>query len=180
MTKIIYIVHSTTGDNEKGIVSGQYDCPLSERGINQAKNLFQDLSKIVLDFGEIYCSPLSRAVQTAAILFPQKNITSDKRLMEINYGSLTQNPVAIIEKIRSKYIDEPMPEGESYQDVKNRIQSFLDDHQDKDSITIISHQATQLALEVLCNNKDWPTAFSTDWREKKQWQPYWIYHYTKK
>lgn len=74
--------------------------------------------------------------------------------------------------------DSPFPNGESYQDVKQRIQTFLDflkAEYDGKHIAIVAHQAPQLALEVLCNNKTWKEAFETDWRRTKTWKPGWEY-----
>lgn len=180
MTKIIYIVHSTTIDNERGIASGRTNTNLSERGIQQARNLHGILLLSLEEFGKIYCSPLQRAIRTAIIIFPKNAIHYDSRLMEMDYGELSLEPADKINKISLEYIKKQMPHGESYQDVANRMLAFLQEHRDEDVITIVAHQATQLALEVLCNKKDWETAFATNWRLKKEWQPFWVYEYTER
>lgn len=177
MTKIVYIVHSTTIDNEASIVSGQKDCLLSPLGKSQAKYLSSTLQNVQETLGQIFCSTLDRAKQTGVILFPNSPIHYDPRLMEINYGSQTHSPVNLIMTHRIDYISSPYPNGESYLDVEKRMRSFLEDHRCLEAITLISHQAPQLALEVICNRKKWEMALSEDWRIEKKWQPYWIYEY---
>lgn len=85
MTLVYYIVHSTSTDNEKGIVSGHFDCPLSDLGKKQAQELSFALRKSKVNFGKIYSSPLKRAYEAASTLFPQEEIILDDRLMEIDY-----------------------------------------------------------------------------------------------
>ncbi len=177
MTFINYIVHSTSTDNEKGIVSGNYDCPLSSLGKRQAHELMLLLNENNNNFGTIYSSPSQRAYETASILFPQEKISIDPRLMEIDYGNRTHYPKTEIDMIRNEYVKEPFPNGESYEDVKKRMSEFLESVSELPIITIISHQAPQLALECFAKNCSFQTAFREDWRLKKNgWQPYWVYN----
>ena len=72
----------------------------------------------------------------------------------------------------------PFPSGESYKDVESRISKFLEFLTNKykeTSVAIIAHQAPQLALEVLLNNKTWTQALEDDWRIHGEWQPGWNY-----
>jgi len=73
---------------------------------------------------------------------------------------------------------EKFPEGESYENVKNRIADFLSYLKkdfDGQSIAIVSHKAPQLSLDVLLKGKTWKEAFAEDWRKRKAWQPGWDY-----
>jgi broad specificity phosphatase PhoE len=174
--KIQYIVHSTTLDNQSGIVSGWHDCPLSPLGIEQAHNLHLKLQS--LEAGSIFVSPLLRAKQTAEILFTNVHIQEDDRLKEIHYGLFTHKAKHLIDDQRKKYITERFPEGESYLDVEERIKKFLLDNQHIPLITVISHQAPQLALEVICHGISWENALLNDWRLVKiSWKPFWIYEF---
>jgi len=68
--------------------------------------------------------------------------------------------------------------GESYEDVKERISDFLKylkANFDNKSVAIVAHKAPQLALEVILKNKNWEMAFAEDWRKTKSWQPGWEY-----
>ncbi len=174
-TKIIYFVHGTTIDNEKGKSTGWVPGELSQTGIKQAKELKNKTSN--KNFEVMFCSDLKRAVDSANLGFKGDcKIIEDKRLRECNYGDLNQADAGLVDY--SKHILEPFPNGESLQDVEKRIKDFIEmikrDYQGK-SIAIMAHKAPQLALEVLLKNKTWEQAIRQDWRKKKAWQPGWIY-----
>jgi alpha-ribazole phosphatase/probable phosphoglycerate mutase len=80
--------------------------------------------------------------------------------------------------MQEKSINTPMPNGESYEDVKARVNDFLNSiREDFDGrhIAIVAHKAPQLALDVLLKGMTWDEAFANDWRKKKAWQPGWEY-----
>ena len=80
--------------------------------------------------------------------------------------------------MQEDFIDERFPDGESYEDVKERMADFLEDLKidcEGKHVAIVAHKAPQLALDVLIKNKSWEEAFSEDWRKKKAWQPGWEY-----
>lgn len=176
MTLVYYIVHSTSEDNEKGLVAGHYDSPLSALGKKQARELYLSLRTNKINFGKIYSSPLKRAYDTARILFPYEEITLDNRLREIDYGNYTHFSKSEIDNTRHNYIQIPFPQGESYEDVKISMIKFLREVFELPAITIVSHQAPQLALECLTKFISFQEAFAQDWRRKQNaWQPFWIY-----
>lgn len=175
--KITYFVHGTTVDNEENKSSGWNDAKLSELGIQQSK----DLAKLTSDktFDAVFTSDLSRAVESAKLTWgDQYTVFADKRLRECNYGDLNGKDSDIVEPMQEKSITTPMPNGESYEDVKARINSFLEDLK-KDyegkHIAIVAHKAPQLALDVLLKHMSWEDAFASDWRKTKAWQPGWEY-----
>jgi len=63
---IILVRHGECEGNVKGIFRGRTDFPLNERGVEQAKDLAQELKNFPIKY--IYSSPLNRAVQTAEII----------------------------------------------------------------------------------------------------------------
>ena len=177
MIKITYFVHGTTLDNENHKSSGWNDAKLSDLGIIQSK----DLTKLTADklFDAVFTSDLSRAIDSAHLAWgdtcPQY---SDKRLRECNYGDLNGEDSGIVEPMQEKSINTPMPNGESYEDVKARVNDFLNSiREDFDGrhIAIVAHKAPQLALDVLLKGMTWDEAFANDWRKKKAWQPGWEY-----
>lgn len=176
-TKITYFVHGTTTDNEKKVSSGWYDVELSELGKAQAKEL-GELTK-EKHFDVVFCSDLQRAVDSAKLAWGDTyKIIADARLRECNYGDYNAKPSAIVEPLQEKAITTPLPNGESYEMVKDRIKSFLDDvkrEYDGKHVAIIAHKAPQLALDVLLKNMSWEEAFAHDWRKTKSWQPGWDY-----
>ena len=175
--KIIYFVHGTTSDNEKCISSGWKDVELSELGIKQSKELKNQIKG--KKFDAVFCSDLKRAVKSAEITWlGDVKIILDKRLRECNYGEFNGKSSDIVEPMQEKCIDNPFPDGESYEDVKTRVSDFLKDlknNYDGKSIAIVSHKAPQLALDVLLKRKTWKEAFEEDWRKRKAWQARWEY-----
>lgn len=175
--KITYFVHGTTTDNLKDISSGWKDVELSEKGIIQSKELIQKIGNKKFDI--VFCSDLKRAIDSAEISFKGKfPIKQDKRLRECNYGDFNGKASEIVEPIQEKSITKKFPNGESYEDVKVRIKSFLDflkKNYNNKHVAIVAHKAPQLALDVLLKGKTWGQAFADDWRKKKAWQPGWDY-----
>jgi len=176
---IIYFVHGTTFDNEKGLASGWKNSRLSPLGIKQAK----ELKKIVgaKKFAAVFCSDLIRASVTAKIAFGSKlNPIKDQRLRECNYGRYNGYSSDIVEKIQLRSIIKKFPGGESYNDVKKRMKDFLDyltDNFDNQTVAVVSHKAPQLALEVLTKKINFKQALALDWRKIGSWQPGWKYRW---
>lgn len=175
--QITYFVHGTTTDNEKELSSGWFDVELSELGKNQSINLKEQIKDKKFDV--VFCSDLKRAIDSAKLTFEgNTSIIIDPRLRECNYGTYNSKPSAIVEPIQEKKITERFPEGESYEDVKSRIDNFLEylkQNYDGKNIAIVAHKAPQLALDVLLKNKTWTEAFAEDWRKTKAWKPGWKY-----
>lgn len=176
MTKITYFVHGTTTDNEQDLATGWQGGELSALGIRQS----QELGRLVADrkFDAVFCSDLKRAVDSANLAFGDKYvIVQNKRLREVNYGDFTGLPVTFKDKM-DEYIDAPFPNGERLKDVEKRLADFLnflrEDYGGK-HIAVMSHQAPQLALEVLLKNKSWQQAIAKDWRHTGSWQAGWEY-----
>ncbi len=175
--QITYFVHGTTEDNEREISSGWSDVDLSKLGVRQSAELKDKIN--VKDFAIVFCSDLKRAVHSAERTFKKSvEIMQDARLRECNYGDYNGQLSSIVVPLQEQYIQKRFPNGESYEDVKNRISEFLNDVKQKyknKHIAIVAHQAPQLALDVLLKGKTWGQAFREDWRVTKAWQPGWQY-----
>lgn len=175
--KITYFVHGTTTDNEKGLSSGWNDVELSALGVRQSKELTEKTKD--MHFDVVFTSDLSRAINSAKLTWGDSyQIITDKRLRECDYGDLNGKPSDKVEPLQEESITTPMPNGESYEMVKQRIQDFLDflktDYGGQ-HIAIVAHKAPQLALDVLTKGMTWEEAFNNDWRKTKSWQPGWKY-----
>jgi len=174
---ITYFVHGSTPDNENGISSGIKDISLSELGRKQSIDLTDQIKD--QKFNVVFCSDLKRAVESAKLTFDSKvEIIQDKRLRECNYGDFNGKPSEIVEPMQEENIIKKFPNGESYEDVKERIQDFLKylkANFDGQNVAIVSHKAPQLALEVVLNGRTWEQTFNEDWRKRKAWQPGWKY-----
>ncbi len=151
--EIVFETHSLTTDNERGIATGWLDGRLSEAG----KLFASEMGRRRRDenIAAVFTSDLHRAAETAEIAFSGSGIPVHRelRLRECNYGALNGIPVSQLEAERSLHIDVPFPDGESYQQVVDRVRSFLDDLQhtfdNGARIVIIGHSATQWALDHL-------------------------------
>lgn len=175
--EITYLVHGTTFDNEQEISSGWKDVELSPLGIQQSKEQKEKVGDKKFDV--IFCSDLKRAVDSANLGWGGEiEIIKDNRLRECNYGDLNGKPSSIVEPLQEEMVNNRFPGGESYEDVKTRIQSLLNDlkkNYDGKHVAIIAHKAPQLALDVILKGKTWKQAFAEDWRKTKSWQPGWEY-----
>lgn len=175
--RITYFVHGTTTDNEENKSSGWNDAKLSDLGIQQSK----DLTSLTADkqFDAVFTSDLSRAIDSANLTWGDKYPKyADKRLRECNYGDLNGKSSDVVEPLQEQSITKPMPNGESYEDVKTRINDFLNflrSEYDGKHIAIVAHKAPQLALDVLLKGMTWDEAFANDWRKTKAWEPGWDY-----
>ncbi|MEN9390510.1 MAG: hypothetical protein RLZZ283_610 [Candidatus Parcubacteria bacterium] len=175
---ITYFVHGTTTDNEQRISSGWKDVELSELGIRQGHEL-TELTRH-LSFDVVFTSDLQRAYKSAELAWSDRYpIIQDARLRECSYGTLNGGPSAIVEPMcESECITKPFPDGESYEDVKNRVSDFLDflkKNYDGTHVAIVAHKGPQLSLDVLLKGKTWEQALADDWRKTKSWQPGWEY-----
>ncbi|MDO5549061.1 MAG: histidine phosphatase family protein [Eubacteriales bacterium] len=63
MTTVYFVRHGTTDSNIGGRFQGSTDVPLGEMGLRQADALAERFRGMSID--AVYCSPLTRAVQTA-------------------------------------------------------------------------------------------------------------------
>ena len=175
--KITYFVHGTTTDNELNLSSGWSDVELSELGIQQSRVLADQTSDKKFDV--VFTSDLKRAISSARLTWGDKyEIIQDARLRECNYGDMNGKPSAEVEPMQEKAIYTPMPNGESYEMVKDRMSDFVDylkENYDGKHVAIVAHKAPQLALDVLLKGQTWEQAFDNDWRLSKSWQPGWEY-----
>ena len=86
--KFYIIRHGQTLFNEKGIIQGACDSPLTEKGIEQAKKVAEIWKDI--DFEAAYSSTQERAEDTCQILMNGRDIpfTPLKAFKEQNFGDL--------------------------------------------------------------------------------------------
>lgn len=174
MITIIFEAHGTTFDNEAHLSSGHNDVELSPLGIQQSKEMGERYKDD--HFDAIFCSDLKRAYNSAEIGFGDKwPIIQDARLRECNYGDYTQHPSEEVDIQKPQRINEPFPNGESYEQTIARMKSFLEDllkdYKDK-RVMIIGHRATQYGLDNLINGVSLEELTTS----KFKWQPGWTYN----
>lgn len=82
--KLHLIRHGMTKGNEKGQYIGSTDIGITTNGIIELENLKEKGIYPKCDI--IFSSPLKRAVQTAEIIFPEKEIIVNQNLREMDFG----------------------------------------------------------------------------------------------
>lgn len=155
---MIYIIrHGKTELNKANVLQGRSNYPLNDEGIRQAVEATKMLESIEFDY--VYSSPLIRAVQTAEIVAPDKEIRLDERLIEMDYGQYEGTDLRNMpEEIRiffSDFVHNPAPDSmEPLAEVVKRTGAFLEEIRSiKGNILISTHAiAMKGILEYLTPN----------------------------
>ena len=106
--KLYIIRHGLTEANKSGIYLGHSDIPLSEEGRDGIKKLRESESYPSVSF--IFSSPLSRAVETAKLLYPEKTPAIVNDLIEYDFGEFEGRGAA--ELFKKAPLFEPWLRGE--------------------------------------------------------------------
>jgi probable phosphoglycerate mutase len=150
VVRIIFVRHAESLWNPIGRYQGRLDPELSERGHNQAKLIANALKKY--NPTALYSSPLKRTYQTAEYISRELNlpIIENEDIIEIDHGDWSG---LLVEEVKEKYpemfrqwIFEPhlvkFPNGESLEDVFNRVKKFLKhalEKHENETIVVVSH-----------------------------------------
>ena len=154
--KIWFVRHAQSEYNKLQLFTGWHDPELTQKGIDVAKKLKEELSSISFDY--VFSSPLKRAASTVqSIINDDNKIQYDDRLKERSYGSWSGlNKSEIKSQVGEKRFfsarrgwETRPPEGESLKDVSIRVKKFLDDLPDQGKILVVSHGNTIRAISVL-------------------------------
>lgn len=170
---MIYLVrHGESEANIQKRFSGITDVELSSEGMNQAITAGQNL--ISEKISHMFSSPLKRAKDTAKIISNEINfayeIVIDDCLIEVNFG-IFENMTW--EEMRASHMEETenwilekhkykFPEGEGYNDIKERISEFIDSV--PDNSLIVTHfgviQSILLYLDIADDINLWKIKIS--------------------
>lgn len=166
---MIYLVrHGESLSNVTKRYSGITDVELSENGREQALIAAMNLKDA--NISNIFSSPLKRAFDTAKIISKENNfdinkIAVEKSLIEVNFGifenmtweEMRENHLEETENwisLRHKY---KFPQGESYDDIINRVSGFFD-HVPDNSV-VVTHfgviQSVMLHLKIADDKDLW-------------------------
>lgn len=171
--EIIFEAHGTTYDNEAHFSSGHNDVALSPLGIQQSKEMGERYKDE--HFDAIFCSDLQRSYHSAEIAFGDRfPIIKDARLRECDYGDLTQHPSGEVDIEKPRRINQPFPNGESYEQTSVRMKAFLKDlfrDYDDKRVMVVGHRATQYGLEHCIKGLSLEEVIPAPWK----WQPGWSY-----
>ena len=155
LTDIYLVRHGESEWNREGRIQGQFNSPLTEFGVAQAKAISSFLSDhLSYDSIQIYSSPLGRAQQTAEIIAEGINqsvesIVIELRLNDFNLGEIAgtygwDKVTELYPELASLRLNNPMhfhpPGGESGADFKARIMEFMDEIADHETPKLlVSH-----------------------------------------
>ena len=121
--KLYMIRHGQTDNNLKGLFSGWFQAQLTDEGRAQARAAGERLRGIPIEC--VYASDLDRTLETARLLFPDKEIIPNSDLREIHVGSLGGCPYEDAEKEDRTYSDYTSYGGESRVELVARVKRFL-------------------------------------------------------
>lgn len=159
MKTTVYLTrHGQTEWNLERRLQGRGNSPLTEAGIERAKELRDRIKDIHIDY--IYSSPIERALDTANIIKGDKSIEviTDDGLMEMCFGDyegrktdevMAENPEWNIDLIMHGDVKLCAPNGENLESVRARVAETMDRIIEKKrgkSILIVTHGITLKAL----------------------------------
>ena len=159
MNTIIYLTrHGQTEWNLERRLQGRGNSPLTEAGIERAKELRDRIKDIDIDY--IYSSPIERALDTANIIKGEKNIEviTDNGVVEMCFGDyegrktdevMAENPEWNIDRIMHGDVKLCAPNGEDLGSVRLRVSKSMDKIIEENrgkSILIVTHGITLKAL----------------------------------
>ncbi len=118
-TTFVAIRHGRTAYNHQGLVQGQLDIPLDEKGMHQATMLRPRLAEY--ERCPVYTSDLIRATRTAQLALPDREPVLLSALRERDFASWQGNPYPSKEQRPSgRDIDFRPGGGESYREFLQR------------------------------------------------------------
>ena len=159
MNTVIYLTrHGQTMWNIEKRLQGRGNSPLTEDGIERAKELRDRIKDIKLDV--IYSSPIERALTTANIIKGDKSVevVTDDGLMEMCFGDyegkitdevMKENPNWDISLIMKGNTELTAPNGENLAEVRDRVANAMDriiEENRGKTILIVAHGITLKAI----------------------------------
>lgn len=176
----IYILrHGSMHLNSEDKVRGWLDVPLDEKGIREAHDLGKEI--IAYDLDGLVSSDMTRTVQTAGAVCQEAGVpifwvTSAFRPWNVGEcsGKSGEEVAPIMEEYARHKPDEPMKDGESFNEFKNRFLSGVEEVKKKfegQKIGIITHHRGDrifAAWEKLGMPKDYSVDLDTLFEEGVQ------------
>lgn len=129
---MIYIVrHGQTELNQRSVLQGRSNHPLTELGREQAASVGDAFREAGIVFDKVYTSPLDRAVETAKLVAGDVPIEVEEQLIEMDYGPYEGSDLhdlpPEVEEFFKDFAHNPAPEGmEQLPDVVARAGEFLE------------------------------------------------------
>jgi phosphoserine phosphatase len=167
--RLIIVRHAETGHNKKGKFQGR-EGNLSKEGEKQAKKMAHRLLKENIDAA--YCSDYPRTKQTLKFFLElhKVKVTYTKDLREMSVGMFAGKKISeffpwaeseVGKKWYGKFktkMDDKMPGGESYNDLKKRVAKILEKIIKKEkgkNVLIITHGKIKTMMLVYLLKRDY-------------------------
>lgn len=128
--KLVLIRHGLSEANQRAVVTGTPDDPLSPTGSRQLQGTRELLNAVDFQPGPCFVSHWKRARESAAIMAPDKLFHVDPRLGETHAADVADWPLArFLETHPDFYSDHrrPYPGGESHEQLNQRVLAWLSD-----------------------------------------------------
>ena len=152
--QILFIRHGESSANLDHVFSNrQADHPLTEKGCSQVKTLIEKLASLKVDI--LYSSPVPRAIQSAQIIAEalgiQYLVTDALREFDVGIleGRSDESAWRQFSELHQKWLrqgllDEKIPGGESYLEMRGRFVPFIENlietfGNSKKVIALVSH-----------------------------------------
>lgn len=153
--KLYVVRHGQTDQNVLGLVQGDTESDLTEKGREEAKALQELVESLNVDV--VVSSPLRRALDTAKLITnDKKEIIVDDRLIERDFGLSEGKPVD--EELTVKYwnfkLNTDINQVEKVQDLMFRITEFIEDMRNKyedKKVLVVAHSAILRAIHYAIN-----------------------------
>lgn len=195
MKRVVLLRHGQTDWNLKRLFQGQVDVPLNDVGRSQARAVRPWVESFAPQ--EVWCSPLSRARQTAELAtgWSTDRLSIVSQLQEMNVGHWAE---CSLDDLRQRWteelevwLDDPYGtkagcgSGESFHDLRCRLRSVLQLIEDSplERLLIVSHGNAIRALLAQALNLPDETAWhmvlencrasELNFYDRKVW---WLYH----
>ena len=150
MVTIIAVRHGETVENAKGLVGGHIPGKLNSKGIAQAREAAEKLSRRRID--AIYSSDLARAADTADIIakrHPHLKVVYVRALREKNLGELQGKPRP---DGAVHYLGMRTKHGETLGEFRKRVKRFLDRlaaRCEGKTVLLVTHGGTIRAIRTI-------------------------------
>jgi alpha-ribazole phosphatase len=157
----LYLIRHTQTNVPAGICYGQTDVDTAGTFTQELEVVQTKLAHIA--FTHCFSSPLHRCLHLAGELAGSLPVQTDDRLKELNFGLWEEQPWDKISETEvgkswfKNFVHTPCPEGESFEQLQHRIQSFLNDLKtlpDDSEVLIVTHGGSIRAFLTLLEGHD--------------------------
>ncbi|HHG3339262.1 histidine phosphatase family protein [Vibrio parahaemolyticus] len=174
MTRRIFVLrHGETEFNADKKLQGHCNSSLTSKGSDQARRVGTTLKQYVENRPfRVYSSTLGRALQTSQIVceelnYSYENLNKEPRLKEFSLGEWEQRTIPSLEQEIPNLLAQndwylQAPNCETYESVRERLSSWLNDVAHDEDIVVVSHGLTGIVLRGLLLGMDYTQVWQQD------------------